>query len=45
MTLMETLGLLTFIVTLMTLIVDIVRLTFEVMTKFYQQKSDDNKKD
>ena len=45
MTLLETLALLTFILTLLGLIVDVIRLTVEVMTKFSQTKSDDNKKD
>ena len=41
MTLLETLALLTFILTLLGLIVDVIRL----MAKFSQMKSDDNKKD
>ena len=45
MTLLETLALLTFILTLLGLIVDVIRLTVEVMDKFYQKKNDDNKKD
>ena len=45
MTLLETLALLTFILTLLGLIVDVIRLTFEVMTKTSQKKNDDNKKD
>ena len=45
MTLLETLPLLTFILTLLGLIVDVIRLTFEVMTKTSQKKNDDNKKD
>ena len=45
MTLLETLALLTFILTLLGLIVDVIRLTVEVMAKFSQTKSDDNKKD
>ena len=45
MTLLETLTLLTFILTLLGLIVDVIRLTVEVMAKFSQMKSDDNKKD
>ena len=45
MTLLETLALLTFILTLLGLIVDVIRLTVEGMAKFSQTKSDDNKKD
>ena len=45
MTLLETLALLTFVLALMSLIVDVIRLTVEVMDKFYQKKNDDNKKD
>jgi hypothetical protein len=45
MTLLETLALLTFILTLMGLIVDVIRLTVEVMAKTSQKKDDDNKKD
>ena len=45
MTLLETLALLTFILTLLGLIVDVIRLTVEFMAKFSQTKSDDNKKD
>ena len=45
MTLLETLALLTFILTLLSLIVDVIRLTIEVVAKFSQMKSDDNKKD
>ena len=45
MTLLETLALLTFVLALMSLIVDVIRLTVEVMAKFSQIKSDDNKKD
>ena len=45
MTLLETLALLTFILTLLGLIVDVIRLAVEVMAKFSQMKSDDNKKD
>ena len=45
MTLLETLALLTFILTLLSLIVDVIRLTIEVVAKFYQKKHDDNKKD
>ena len=39
-----TLALLTFILTLLGLIVDVIRLTVEVMAKFSQTKSDDNKR-
>ena len=45
MTLLETLALLTFVLTLLSLIVDVIRLTVEVMARFSQMKSDDNKKD
>ena len=45
MTLLETLALLTVVLTLLSLIVDVIRLTVEVMAKFSQMKSDDNKKD
>ena len=45
MTLLETLALLTFILTLLGLIVDVIRLTVEVMAKTLQKKDDDNKKD
>ena len=45
MTLLETLALLTFVLALMSLIVDVIRLTVEVMEKFYQHKADDSKKD
>ena len=45
MTLIETLALLTFVVTLLALIVDVIRLTIEVMTKFPQTKDDRTKKD
>ena len=45
MTLLETLALLTFILTLLSLIVDVIRLTVEVVAKFSQMKNDDNKKD
>ena len=44
MTLLETLALLTFVLTLLSLIVDVIRLTVEVMAKFSQMKNDDNKK-
>ena len=45
MTLLETLALLTFILTLLGLIVDVIRLTVEVMAKTSREKDDDNKKD
>ena len=45
MTLLEALALLTFMLGLLSLIVDVVRLTLEVMAKFSQQKNDDSKKD
>ena len=45
MTLLETLALLTFVLALMSLIVDVIRLTVEVMEKFYQHKASGNKKD
>ena len=45
MTLLETLALLTFMLGLLSLIVDVVRLTIEVMDKSSQKKNDDNKKD
>lgn len=45
MTLLETFALLTFILTLLGLIVDVIRLTVEVMAKTSQKKDDDNKKD
>ena len=45
MNLMETLTLFTVIFNLLGLIVDVIRLTVEVMDKFYQKKNDDNKKD
>ena len=41
MTLLETLAFLT----LLSLIVDVIRLTIEVVAKFSQKKDDDNKKD
>lgn len=44
MNLLETLTLLTFILGLLGLIVDVVRLTIEVMEKTSQKKNDDNKK-
>ena len=45
MNLLETLALLTFILALLSLIVDVIRLTIKVMAQFSQMKSDDNKKD
>lgn len=45
MNLLETLALLTFILGLLSLMVDVVRLAFEVMDKISQRKNDDNKKD
>mgnify|MGYP000529725499 FL=1 len=45
MTLLETLVLLTFMLGLLSLIVDVVRLTLEVMDKFSQKKNDGSKKD
>ena len=45
MTLLETLAPLTFVLALLSLIVDAIRLTVEIMAKFTQKKDDDNKKD
>ena len=45
MNLMETLTLFMVIFSLLGLIVDVIRLTVEVMDKFYQKKNDDDKKD
>ena len=45
MTLLETLALLTFTLGLLSLIVDVVRLTLEVMDKFSQKRNDYSKKD
>ena len=45
MNLMETLTLFTVIFNLLGLIVDVIRLTVEVMDKNSQKKNDDNKKD
>ena len=45
MNLMETLTLFMVIFSFLGLIVDVIRLTVEVMEKFYQKKHDDNKKD
>ena len=45
MNLLETLALLTFILGLLSLMVDVVRLTFEVIDKISQRENDDNKKD
>ena len=45
MNLTEVLNLLMVILTLLGLILEVIRLTVEVMAKFSQMKSDDNKKD
>ena len=45
MNLMETLTLFMVIFSFLGLIVDVIRLTVEVMARFSQMKSDDNKKD
>ena len=45
MNLVEVFALLAFILSLMSLIVEVIRLTVEVMEKIYQKKNDDNKKD
>ena len=45
MTLLETLALLTFVLALMSLIVDVIRLTVEVMEMFYHHKANKKKKD
>ena len=45
MELSEMLNLLMVILTLLGLIIEVIRLTVEVMAKFSQMKSDDNKKD
>ena len=45
MNLMETLTLFMVIFSFLGLIVDVIRLTVEVVDKFYQKKQDDNKKD
>ena len=45
MNLLETLALLTFILTLLGLIVDVICLTIEVMDRVYQKKNDESKKD
>ena len=45
MNLLETLALITFILGLLGLIVDLVRLTIEIMENTSQKKNDDNKKD
>ena len=44
MNLMETLTLFMVIFSFLGLIVDVIRLTVEVVDKFYQKKHDDNKK-
>ena len=45
MDLSEMLNLLMVILTLLGLIIEVIRLTFEVMDKALQKKNDDNKKD
>ena len=45
MNLVEVFALLAFILSLLSLIVEVIRLTAEVMEKIYQKKNDDNKKD
>ena len=45
MDLSEMLNLLMVILTLLGLIIEVIRLTFEVMDKAAQKKNDDNKKD
>ena len=45
MNLVEVFALLAFILSLLSLIVDLIRLPVEVMEKIYQKKNDDNKKD
>lgn len=45
MNLMELLALLTFFLSLLSLIVDVIRLTLEVMDKTSQKKTDESKKD
>ena len=45
MNLMETLTLFMVIFSFLGLIVDVIRLTVEVVDKFYQKKHDDKKKD
>ena len=45
MNLVEVFALLTFILTLLGLIVDVIRLAVEVMTMFSKHKADDSKKD
>ena len=45
MNLVEDFALLAFILSLLSLIVEVIRLTVEVMEKIYQKKNDDNKKD
>ena len=44
MNLVEVFALLTFILSLLSLIVEVIRLTVDVMEKIYQKKNDDNKK-
>lgn len=45
MNLVEVFALLTFILSLLGLIVDVIRLTVEVMDKIYRKKDNENKKD
>lgn len=45
MNLMETLTLFMVLFSLLNLIVEIVRLTMDVMDRIYQKRNDDNKKD
>lgn len=45
MNLVEVLALLTFTLSLLSLIVEVIRLTVEVMDKIYRKKDDENKKD
>ena len=45
MNLVEVFALLAFILSLLSLIVAVIRLTVEVMDKVYRKKDDDNKKD
>lgn len=45
MNLVEVLALLTFTLSLLSLIVEVIRLTVEVMDKIYRKKDNENKKD
>ena len=45
MNLVEVFALLAFILSLLSLMVEVVRLTIEVMDKVYQRNTNDNKKD